>query len=253
LKFTFDLQLFGGGKGSSTTTTTRNIPDQTSTEANAENQYANYANNASTAANNALSTYNSSLGSTVNPDYSSLYNTYANTMNGIQNNYSSLANGELPSSYATNEQNALNSQLQGTVGSAISNLGSRGILNSSVTNSALNNISQNAANTLASNYSSDLANYAGLLNNQASEAAQPLSTAASTQQSSYYQPETSLSNAGNLSSSNSNLFNTLYNGRMGTAGTTTTQSNSGGGFLGSLGSLVGLGISNSGFGTNWFR
>lgn len=53
--------------------------------------------------------------------------------------------------------------MQGTVGNAITGLADRGILNSTTTTGALNNISQNAANSLASQYNQDLSSQSQLL------------------------------------------------------------------------------------------
>jgi hypothetical protein len=89
-------------------------------------------------------------------------------MADVTQGYTDLSNGILPAAYAAARQQALNTDLTGTVGSAISSLANRGIVNSSVSNSALNNISQNASDTLAKNYTSDLATESGLLGNRAS-------------------------------------------------------------------------------------
>jgi hypothetical protein len=181
-------------KGGSTTKTERNIPAQTGTEAALQNQLYNTA----TTGLNSANTVSGITSDVINGiDWSSLIS-----------GQNSLLNGTLPSSFSTARQQALNDDLTGTVGNTISNLGSRGILNSSVTNSALNDISQNASDTLAKNYTTDLGTYSGLLNNATSLPSQ-------------------LSSLGNsLSSTGSNLFNTLYSGRMGT-GSTTTSTDSG--------------------------
>lgn len=217
--FTFDLQRFGGGgKGSSSQTTTRNIPKQSAQEASLQTGLFNYGQ---TGLNNANSVQNMANNAINGIDWNSLVS-----------GSNALLSGNLPSSFATARQNALNADLQGTVGNAISNLGSRGILNSSVTNSALNNISQNASDTLAKNYTSDLGTYSGLLNNASSVPSQL----------------TNLSN--NMYAPASGLFSTLYNGRMGSGGTTTTTSG-GSGLFGTLGTIAGIGLGNSGFGKNW--
>lgn len=206
-------------KGGSTTTTSRNIPAQSGQEANLQTGLYNYG---TTGLNNATNIQNAANNAINGIDWNSL-------VSGSNN----LVNGVLPSSFSTARQNALNADLTGTVGNAIANLGSRGILNSSVTNSALNNISQNASDTLAKNYTSDLGTYASLLNNASSVPSQL----------------TSLSNS--MYAPASNLFNTLYSGRMGTGGTTTTTSGGKGG-MSALGSIAGIGLGNSGFGKNWF-
>lgn len=191
-------------KGGSTTTK-RNIPGQTANEAALESGLMNYNTTGLSNANNVQDMASNAINGI---DWSSL-------ISGAN----SLTSGQLPSSFATARQNALNADLTGTVGSAISNLGSRGILNSSVTNSALNDISQNAADTLAKNYTNDLSTYSNLLNNASSVPSQLVSL------------------ANNMYSPAANMYNTMYSGRMGTAGTTTTQNDGGSSAWNAVGSL----------------
>ncbi|WP_094603467.1 hypothetical protein SPSIL_015250 [Sporomusa silvacetica DSM 10669] len=229
-------------KGSTTKTTqSRTIPNQTATEAALESKLANYANTGITNATNYQNTANSLLGSTVNPNWSNLTSDYNNTMSGVTSGYSDLANGIIPTSYATARQQVLNDDLTGTIGNTISGLGSRGILNSSVTNNAMNDISQNASDTLAKNYTNDINTVSGILGNQASTAGNILTNNATAQQSSYYAPSQYMDYASNSASPASNLYNTMYSGRMGT-GSTTTSSNDGGAStwnaIGSLGSAA---------------
>lgn len=83
----------------------------------------------------------------------------------MQNNNSTmqgLLNGVLPSSYAENRQKALQADLTNTVGNTLSGLASRGIINSSQADSAFNDISRNASNTLAAQYGNDMQTAAGL-------------------------------------------------------------------------------------------
>ncbi len=227
-------------KGGTTTTTSRNIPGQSDTEAGLQSGLAGYANTGIGNASNLVNQANSAMGNTVNPDWNSLTSNYNNTMAGVNSGYSDLSSGLLPSSYATNRQAALNTDLTGTVGNAISGLGNRGILNSTVTGSALNNISQNASNTLANDYSSDLNTASGLLGQQATAAGNTLSNNAAAQQNSYYEPSQLLSYASSEASPAQNLFNTMYSGRMGTSGATTTSDNGTSNYqaLGSLGSAA---------------
>lgn len=224
----FRLAVFKGKGGSQTSTTTRNIPAQTANEATLENGLMGYnttgLNNASNVLNNGVN----SIDSTYNPDWSFLSNNYNKTMNNVSNGFSDLTNGNLPSTYAAARQQALNSDLNSTVGSAISGLANRGILNSSVTNNALNNISQNASDSLAKSYSSDLSTYANLLSQQSNNASNTLSGNATAQQSSYYEPTSLLSYASQLATPSQNMYNTMYSGRMGTSGTTQTQSSNNG-------------------------
>lgn len=275
--FKFDLQLFGGLFGdddsSQTTTTERNIPDETPEEAALKNALLPYVQQSLSGASSTLSKGLSSLNNTYNPDWSSQISNYTSGtnsnlsnynnsiasalanynsgMSGVSKGYSDLANGNLPSSYATARQQALNSDLTGTVGSAISSLANRGIVDSSITNSALNNISQNASDTLAKNYSSDLLTAASLLGQQASNLGNIYSANSGTAKNLYGSTADTLNNnftntakaqtasymptsallpyASQLYSPASNMWSTMYSGRMNSGGTTTTQQSSGGG------------------------
>lgn len=77
---------------------------------------------------------------------------------------SGLLSGDLPSAYAQNRQKALQSDLDATMGNTLSALADRGIINSSVANQSMNDISKNAANALAANYTSDMGTAANLAN-----------------------------------------------------------------------------------------
>ena len=126
---------------------------------------------------NATSTYQAANNSNL-ADYN-------NQMKDVTQGYTDLSNGILPAAYAAARQEALNSDLTGTVGSAISSLANRGIVNSSVTDSALNNISQNASDTLAKNYTSDLATESGLLGNRATNIGNVYNTNQASAQNNY--------------------------------------------------------------------
>lgn len=93
----------------------------------------------------------------LDSDYQKAMANNADTMSG-------LLSGQLPSSYAQNRQKALQSDLDSTMGSTLSSLADRGIINSSVANQSMNDISKNAANALANSYSSDMAQAANLAN-----------------------------------------------------------------------------------------
>ena len=77
-----------------------------------------------------------------------------------------LQQGVLPSAYQTNMQNAIRSTLQNTMGTQLNNLANRGVLNSSVTSTAMNDISKNAADTVAQQYQNNIQTVGGLANRQ---------------------------------------------------------------------------------------
>lgn len=107
-------------------------------------------------------------------EYSGLMGDAYNTWKGVTDEtnplYMKLIRGELPEAYATNRQKALNADLSQTVGAAINKLGNRGVVNSSVSNRALNNVSQNASDTLAKMFLDDLQMEANLIDRLRSNA-----------------------------------------------------------------------------------
>ena len=107
---------------------------------------------------NAANTANSTLTS-INPQYG----TAANSTNA---QLAGLANGVVPSQYQTNMENSIRSALTNTMGNALTSLGNRGVLNSSVTNTAMNDISKNAADTVAQQYQQNINQSANLAQQQ---------------------------------------------------------------------------------------
>ena len=157
-----------------------------------------------------------------------------------------LANGQLPDAYVQNMTDAVNSGVQNTVGNALNSLASRGVLNSSVTNQAMNDISKNVSNAMAENYGNNVQLVSGLGQQQIANATAPIATMASAQEAAQ-QPALNLWNAslGLQQSGNSVLGNIA--GKYGT-GTTTQKNNNGWGsaltslgssFLGGYGSALG--------------
>lgn len=238
-------------KGGSTQTTKRNIPKQSAQEASLQTGLFNYGTTGLNNATNYQNQANTALGNTLDLNWDNLYGGYTDTMNGVNSGYNSLLSGNLPTAYSDARKATLNNDLTSTFGNAINSLGNRGVLNSSVTNSAFNNIGQNAANSLNASYASDMSNYANILNGTANNASSQLTNAAQAQQNSYYVPSQLLNYADSSLGAGQNLFNTLYNGRMNSGSTTTTQSGGKGGLGGALGSAVGIGLGNSSFGKNW--
>jgi hypothetical protein len=214
-------------KGGSTTTQSRTIPNQTAEEAAIQKNVTNYANTAMGSANNLFPAINNLTNSN---NINSLYKNYQNTANNVNAGYGNLINGNLPSTYAANRQQALSSDLTGTVGNTLNNLGSRGILNSSVTTGALDNISKNASDTLARNYASDLNSYSGLLGNTSVNNSKNLTDYTSLLGN-------LVGNSNQLANNSSDLFNTMYSGRMGTGTTQSTTSGGNNGTAGMIGQL----------------
>ena len=129
-------------------------------------RYANQMDLASKNAWNAQNVYQTNqraaLGEYQNA-LNSLRDQYNEKTFGVNQGYADIINGKLPSTYAAARQAALKDDLEKSLGNTISNMASRGIMNSSVTSRAMNDISQNASDTLAKQYTNDLQTAAGLL------------------------------------------------------------------------------------------
>ena len=165
-----------------------------------------------------------------------------------------LQQGVLPSAYQTNMQNAIRSTLQNTMGTQLNNLANRGVLNSSVTSTAMNDISKNAADTVAQQYQNNIQTVGGLANRQMANtlnansanagiygnlinsATQPITTAAAAQEAAQ-KPALNLWNASlGLNGSTTSALAAA----AGKGTTTSTSHTSGGGGLlsGLMGGLL---------------
>lgn len=151
-----------------------------------------------------------------------------------QNTIGKLTNGQLPAEYQRNMEDSIRSGVQNTMGNAINNLASRGVLNSSVTNTAMNDISKNVSDSMAQQYGNNVQLLSGLGQQQVSNASAPMTTMAAAQEAAQ-NPALNLWNAslGLQGSGNSTLSSIA--GKYGTG--TTTQNTSGGNFFSGLTSL----------------
>lgn len=164
-----------------------------------------------------------------------------------------LQNGILPSAYQMNMQNAIRSSLQNTMGTQLNSLANRGVLNSSVTTSAMNDISKNAADTVAQQYQNNIQTVGGLANRQMANAmnansanagiygnlinsaTQPITTAAAAQEAAQ-KPALNLWNAS--LGLNGSTTSALAAAGKGTTTSTSHQSGGGGLLSGLMGGLL---------------
>lgn len=305
--FQFDLQRFGGKGGTTVSNTSTYTP--TEYEKQLQKAQANYAdaiapnslwlndtarqilqnsigavqvdfnrmnNQAQDQIGNAtsgmkgLTASNTAANTAANNVLSGLGSQYTSAAKNTNAGLGSLANGTLPSQFQKNMQNSIASALKGTMGQTLNSLGQRGVINSSVTNSAMNDISKNAADTVAQQYQNNINTVSGLLgqqlsntnnalgqqsslanamrsntlgtnsqnagiyNNLISNATQPITTAAASQ-------EAAQTPATNLWNASLGLNNSTTGALAAAAGKGTTQSSStqsgGGLFSGLLGGL----------------
>lgn len=219
------------GKGSSTTVQSY---QPTEYELRLQKQAAEYseaiAPNALWLNNVAKGLLQDSLGA-VQVDYGSLLNNANSQLSAAQSGVSNLTQGILPSAYQQNMENSIRSGVENTMGSTLNSLGARGILNSSVTNTAMNDISKNASDTMAQQYSNNISTLNGLYGQQASLAGQGITTAAAAQEAAQ-QPALNLWNA-SLGLNSGGTIGAL-SAASGQGTTTSTTSGGGSGWLGSL-------------------
>lgn len=226
-----DLQLFAG-KGSSTTNTTSYTP--TEYELQLQQIEANYAN---AIAPNSLMLNTDAANKFVNAsdsvqaNYGTLNNNAQSQIANAQGTVSNLINGELPSSYTDNMQSAIQSTLENTMGKSLNSLAGKGVLNSSVTNQALNDISKNAASTTAENYLNNISTLNGLAGQQSTMASQPITTTAAAQEAALQPSVTEWNMSTGLNSSTTGALSALSG--QGTS-TSTQKTSSGSGLLGGL-------------------
>ena len=274
MDFIFDLQLFGGGKGGGSSSTTVTNRQPTAAENALTEQALAYSQavspNALTLNDKAAGLLFNSIGDTqqnfnklnqnaqnqiagATQGLSSLVNSNNKATSTANGQLSSLAHGLLPSAYQKNMENSIRTALNNTMGNTINQLGQRGVINSSVTNKALDDISKNAADTVAQQYQNNINQSSGLTQQQLQNslgansangavyqnlignATAPITTAAAAQEAAQ-QPALNLWNA-SLGLNGATTGALAASAGQGTTTSTTTNSGGGGLFSGLLGGL----------------
>lgn len=234
----FDLQLFGGGGGTTVNNTSTYTP--TEYELQLQKAQANYANaiapNSLWLNDTARNILQNSIGA-VQVDFNGLNDSAQQQIASAQQGISNLANGQLPTAYTQNMTDAIRSGVQNSYGNLLNSSANKGVLNSSVTSQGLNDISSNVADTMAKNYNSNISTLSGLYGNQINNATSGITTAAAAQEAAQ-QPALNLWNASlGLNSSTTGALAAAAG--KGTTTSSSTQSSSGGGLLsGLLGGIV---------------
>lgn len=246
MNFIFNLQLFGGG--SSTTVQNTSTYTPSAYELQLQKAQADYSNaiapNALWLNDEARKMLQDSLG-TVQVDFDELNNTAQGTLTKANQGYKDLASGILPQAYLDNMGNAIQSSVENTVGNTVNSLANRGIVNSSVATTAMNDISKNASDTMAKAYLDNINTVANLYGNQINAATTPITTAAAAQEAAQA-PAQSLWNMSLGLNGSTNSALSAAAGKGTTTSTQTTTQSGGAGFLGGL-----LGGVASGLASGW--
>lgn len=229
------LQLHKGG--SSTTNVQSYTP--TAEEVRLQKASADYAEyvapNARWLNDTAADVLRDSIG-TVQVDFNGMNNSAQQQIANAQNGVAGLATGQLPAQYQANMEASLQRGVQNTMGSTLNDLASRGVLNSSVTNKAMSDMSKGVSDTMAEQYQNNIGTLNGLYGQQSALATSGIQAGAAAQEAAQA-PALSLWNA----SLGLNGAGTSALGAVSGQGTTTTTSTTSGGGSGWLGGLVGLG------------
>ncbi len=218
--FKFDLQLFGGGGGgkgggggSSTSSSYQMGPE--------EQQIVKFMlTNATNAQNGITPMLNQFNEGVQSENFKNLLGQSSNMIQSGQGLYSDLAQGKLPTAYTENMTDAIKSGVNSTVGSNITSLANRGVLNSSVTNKALNDVEGNVANAMAQSYNQNVGQLGSLAGQQIQAA-----TAG-------YQPYSTLAQ---LAQGQHNTFINSPVSALRGSGTTKSSQNSDPGLMGTIG------------------
>ena len=247
MPFKIILQLHGGGKGSTT-----NVQSYTPTaeEVRMQKQAADYAEavapNALRLNSTAAGLLWDSLGSTQ-VDFTKLNNQAQQQINNANGLVAGLAQGKLPTAYEQNMQDVINRGVQNSAGNLLNGLGQRGVVNSSVMNQGIKDISDSAAHAMTDAYTQNIGVLSGLAGQQNDMATSGITTGAAAQEAAQ-QPALNLWNAS--VGLNQGGTGTALAGVSGKGTTTSTMSNGGGGgFGGALGGLFG-GLA-SGWASTW--
>lgn len=231
-KFYFNLQMF---KGNVTSTTTYQMSPEERAVLNQQLQYLQEIQPNMSKLNQRAGDILWNSYADTQADFNTMNQTAQNQITGAQNTLGQLVNGELPQAYTDNMTQAVQSGVQNSVGNLINNMGNKGIINSSVTNQGMNDISQNVANTMANNYTNNIQTLGSLANDQISAAGQNITTAAAAQDAAINIPKQMWQLSLGLDSANTGTLGSIA-GKLGT--TTTSKSGSSGGFGSVLGGIA---------------
>lgn len=232
--------VFKGG-GSSTTVNNTTTYTPTEYELQLQKAQADYADaiapNSLWLNDTARNILQNSIGA-VQVDFNGLNNQAQGQINSANSSNQQLANGQLPTAYLQNMQDVIQSGVENSYGKLLTQSAKNGVLNSSVTNRGLNEISKNVSDTMAQNFNNNITQVSNLNNSNINNATAGITTAAAAQEAAQ-QPALNLWNA-SLGLNGSTTSALAAAAGKGTTQSSSTQSTSGGGggfFSGLLGGL----------------
>lgn len=226
-KFYFDLQMFKG-KGSSTTTYQMS-PEERALLVKQMGYLDKIYPNMIKLNNRAGDILWDSFADTQY-DFNNANQKAQQQINSAQQGLGQLTQGGLPQVYTNNMTQAVQSGVQNSLGTLLNNAGNSGVVNSTITQQGINDISKNVADTMANKFTDNVQLLGSLYNDQISNAGQGITTAAGAQDAAINIPKQMWQLSLGLDSANSGTLGSI----AGKYGTTTTNKSGGG-----LGSLLG--------------
>lgn len=221
-----DLQLFKGGTTVTNTSTYTPTPEERALQGLQVNFAQALMPNAMWLNDVAKNLLDKSMGA-VQYDFNNANNQAQNQINQANAYNQALASGQLPQEVMDNITNNVSTMAQNSMGNLLNGLANNGVVNSSVTNAAMKDLSDSVNNTIAQQQQSYMNTLNGINNGNITNASAGITTAAGAQEAAQ-QPALNLWNASlGLGSAGNSTLNAL----AGKGTTTTTQSTSGGGGL----------------------
>ena len=244
--FKLILQLHGGGKGS---TTQVQSYKPTAEEIRMQKMAADYAEatapNALSLNDKAYNLLNRSLGDTQ-VNYNALNNAAQNQVNRANGIVGDLTQGKLPSAFEQNMQDVIKRGVTNSMGGLLTDLGSRGVINSSVMNTGVQGINESAAHAMSDAYTQNIGLMSQLAGQMTDQSTAGITAAAAAQEAAQ-QPALNLWNAS--VGLNQGGTGTALAGVSGKGTTTSTMTQNGGGLGSQLGGVFG-GLA-SGWASTW--
>lgn len=228
MSFTFDLQLFGGGKGGGGGVSYSQRP-LTAEETALIATQTNYINSLQPAINSLVGKGTASLNDVVTPDYGSLYNNANNQLKSNQASVNSLANGVLPSSYTDSKTDYYNQMYNNSFGSMLASKAKSGIIGGSDLAKANDSMQKNMTAQMSKDYSNDLQTQSGLLSQQQSSIMAPLTLGQAANSASFSNASNYLGLASGQGSQGTDVLNAL--GSLQNNSTTAYQKSGKGGLF----------------------
>lgn len=230
MKFTFDLQRFGGGKGGSTTVNQPAPP--TEEEMRLQRVQADFAEQTAPNAMRLQNTGANMLFSNpgiVPVDYTAMGGQAVAGAQGLQQRAQDIGNGILPQAFMDNQRDVINQQLQGTMGNAVNGLMQRGVLgDSSPTRGAFYDVGRGVSEAITNNFTNNINTQSQNIEQQRGLLSQPMELLNSAQNASIDIPNKLLAMSRGEMANTSNLWQNMAQQRIASRPETVVQPGNGG-------------------------